>query len=234
LLKRFGADKASPLVYELLPKAGPAVRRELVALLTANPKTALDLFKRMEKNEFSPALVDIETRWRYQRGTGEMRDLAVKLFGQASEDRVGVIAQYMDCTKMTGDAKRGQVVFATVCITCHKHGQLGVDVGPPLSDVKVKPPEALLSDILDPNRMFEARWSAYQIDTKDGRTLSGLITSENSDSVTLTMMGGVKESIQRSGIKEMKSLDRSLMPPGLEAAITKEQMADLMAFLLGR
>jgi len=31
--------------------------------------------------------------------------------------------------------------------------------------VKAKPPEGLLSDILDPNRMFEARWSAYQIDT---------------------------------------------------------------------
>lgn len=234
LLKRFGADKASLLVYELLPTAGPTVRRELVALLTANPKTALDLFKRMEKGEFSPALVDIETRWRYQRGTGEMRDLAVKLFGQASEDRAAVIAQYLDSMKIMGDAKKGQAVFATLCITCHKHGQLGVDVGPPLSDVKVKPPEALLSDILDPNRMFEARWSAYQIDTKEGRILSGLITSENSDSVTLTMMGGVKESIQRSAIKEMKSLDRSLMPPGLEAAITKEQMADLLAFLLGR
>jgi len=29
----------------------------------------------------------------------------------------------------------------------------------------------------------------------------------------------------------MKSLDRTLMPEGLEAAITKEQMSDLMAFL---
>ncbi|CAN5904922.1 hypothetical protein BH11VER1_BH11VER1_06860 [soil metagenome] len=234
LLKKFPVTVTAPLIYELLPKAGPALKRDLVPLLTANATTALELFKRMEKGEFPTAWVDIETRWRYQRGTGEMRDLAVKLFGQASEDRAGVIAQYMDCTKMKGDAKKGQLVFSSICIACHKHGTLGVDVGPPLSDVKVKPPEALLSDILDPNRMFEARWSAYQIDTKDGRTMSGLITSENSDSVTLTMMGGVKESIQRSAIKEMKSLDRSLMPPGLEAAITKEQMADLLAFLLGR
>ena len=82
--------------------------------------------------------------------------------------------------------------------------------------------------------MFEARWSAYQIDTKDNRILSGLITGETTDSVQLTMMGGVKENIQRSNIKEMKSLDRSLMPVGLEAGITKEQMSDLLAFLLGR
>lgn len=111
---------------------------------------------------------------------------------------------------------------------------LSVDVGPPLSDVKVKPPEGLLSAILDPNRMFEARWSAYSVETKDGRTLSGLIQSETSDAVVLAMMGGAKDTIQRSDIKEMKSLDRTLMPVGLEAAITKEQMADLIAFLLGK
>lgn len=234
LLKKFGAEKAAPLVYELLPKAGPLVRRDLVALLTGNAKTALDLFKRMQQGELSPSLVDVETRWRYQRGTGELRDLAVKLFGQPSEDRAAVIASYMESTRRTGDAKRGQQVFATVCITCHKHGQLGVEVGPPLSDVKAKPPEALLSDILDPNRMVEARWCAYTIETKDGRVLSGLVAAEAADSVTLKMMGGLSETIQRSQIAKMTSTDKSLMPPGLEGAISKEQMADLLAFLTGK
>ena len=72
------------------------------------------------------------------------------------------------------------------------------------------------------------------IDTKDGRVLSGLIQSENADAIVLAIMGGAKETIQRSAIKEMKSLDRTLMPVGLEAAITKEQMADLLAFLGGK
>lgn len=234
LLKRFAAGSTAPLIYQLLPKAGPAMKRDLIAILTANGNTALELFKRMEKGEFPTAWVDIETRWRYQRGSGEMPTLAKKLFGEANSDRAKVVTSYLDAAKKPGDAKRGQQVFATICITCHKHGALGVDVGPPLSDVKVKPPEALLSDILDPNRMFEARWSAYQIDTKDGRTLSGLIQSETPDAVVLAMMGGAKETISRSVIKEMKSLDRTLMPDGLEAAITKEQMSDLLAFLLGK
>lgn len=233
VLKKYGGEKASPLVYDLLPTAGPGVRRDLVSLLTASPKTALDLFKRMEKGEFSPALVDVETRWRYQRGNGELKDLAVKLFGQASEDRAAVIASYMPATQLKGDAAKGKEVFSMVCITCHKHGALGVEVGPPLSDVKAKPPEALLSDILDPNRMVEARWCAYLIETKDGRVLSGLIAAESADSVTLRMMGGLSETLPRSQIKKMTSTDKSLMPPGLEAAITKEQMADLLAFLRG-
>ncbi len=234
LLKKYAATSTAPLIYELLPKAGPAIKRSLVPILTANATTALDLFKRMEKGEFPTAWVDVETRWRYQRGKGEMTDLAKKLFGEASSDRAAVVKDYMVATTHPGDAKRGQQVFASVCIACHKHGTIGVDVGPPLSDVKAKPPEGLLSDILDPNRMFEARWSAYQIDTNDGRTLSGLIQSETADNVVLAMMGGLKETIQRDAIKEMKSLDRSLMPPGLEATITKEQMADLLAFLGGK
>lgn len=234
LLKKAPATSTAPLIYELLPKAGPALKRDLVPILTANPTTALDLFKRMEKGQFPTAWVDVETRWRYQRGTGEMPELAKKLFGEASSDRASVVTSYMEAAKHPGDAKKGRQVFATVCIACHKHGQLGVDVGPPLSDVKVKPPEALLSDILDPNRMFEARWSAYQIDTKDGRILSGIVESETPDTVVVAMMGGLKETLQRSAIKDMKSLDRSLMPLGLEAGISKEQMRDLIAFLLGR
>jgi putative heme-binding domain-containing protein len=234
LLKKFSATSTSPLIYELLPKAGPGLKRDLVTILTANATTALELFKRMEKGEFPPAWVDVEKRWAYQRGKGEMAELAKKLFGEANTDRAKVVTSYLDAAKKPGDAKKGQQLFATICITCHRHGQLGVDVGPPLSDVKVKPPEALLSDILDPNRMFEARWSAYTIETKDGRTLAGLIQSETADALVLAMPGGAKETISRSAIKDMKSLDRTLMPNGLEAAISKEQMSDLLAFLLGK
>jgi putative heme-binding domain-containing protein len=234
LLKKFSATSTSPLIYDLLPKAGPALKRDLVTILTANATTALELFKRMDKGEFPPAWVDVEKRWAYQRGKGEMAELAKKLFGEANTDRAKVVTSYLDAAKKPGDAKKGQQLFATICITCHRHGQLGVDVGPPLSDVKVKPPEALLSDILDPNRMFEARWSAYTIETKDGRTLAGLIQSETTDAIVLAMPGGTKETLSRSAIKDMKSLDRTLMPDGLEAAISKEQMSDLIAFLLGK
>ena len=234
LLKKFSATSTAPLIYELLPEAGPALKRDLVPLLTSNATTALALFKRMDKGEFPTAWVDVETRWRYQRGSGEMAELAKKLFGEANSDRAAVVKKYLAAATLKGDPHKGQQVFASVCITCHKHGQLGVDVGPPLSDVKVKPPEALLSDILDPNRMFEARWSAYVVETQDGRTLSGLVQSENSDAIVLAMMGGATETLPRSAIKTLKSLDRTLMPEGLEAAITPDQMADLLAFLQGK
>ena len=45
------------------------------------------------------------------------------------------------------------------------------------------------------------------------------------------MPGGAKETLSRSAIKDMKSLNRTLMPDGLEAATSKEQMSHLLAFL---
>jgi putative heme-binding domain-containing protein len=193
-----------------------------------------ELFERMAAGEFSPALVDAETRWRYLRNTGAIGELAKKLFGEPSEDRAAVIADYMKCLELPGDVVRGQAVFAQVCTACHKMGELGADVGPSLADVKVKPPEALLSDILDPNRMFEARWSAYQADMKDGRMLSGLLENETSEAVTLKLMGGALMTLPRAELKQLKAMDRSLMPPGLEAGIDAQQMADLLAYLLGK
>ena len=232
LLKRFSIKSTEPFIYELLPHSSPALKGHFVAILAAS--APLDLLKRMDRGEIPKALVDIERRWGMQRGKGELADLAKKLFGEASSDRAAVIASYMDATKKPGDATKGKAVFSTICISCHKAGGVGMDVGPSLADVKVKPPEGLLSDILDPNRMFEARWTAYQIDTKDGRSLSGLIANETTDAVEVVMMGGLRETLPRSSIKDMKSLDHSLMPLGLEAAINQEQMSDLLAFLLGK
>lgn len=234
LLKRFPATTTSPLLYEFLGGTNPILRREAVSALASNSKTALELFQRMEKGEFSPALVDAETRWRHLRNKEELGDVARRLFGESNRDRAKVIADYMDCATQTGDATKGKEVFAMVCVACHRLGDQGADVGPSLADVRVKPPEALLADILDPNRMFEARWSAYQVETKGGRTLSGLLESETTSTVTLKLMGGATESIERGQIRSFRSLDRTLMPEGLEAAVTPEQMTDLLAFLLGR
>ncbi|MCB1212537.1 MAG: hypothetical protein KDK97_24645, partial [Verrucomicrobiales bacterium] len=130
LLKKYPAATTSTLIYELLPTAGPALKRDLVTILTASATTALPLFKRMEAGEFPTAWVDVEKRWAYQRGTGEMAELAKKLFGQASSDRAAVVKDYMVATTMHGDSKKGQAVFSTICIACHKHGEMGVDVGP--------------------------------------------------------------------------------------------------------
>ena len=46
------------------------------------------------------------------------------------------------------------------------------------------------------------------------------------------MAGGMSETILRRDIAQLSGSGLSLMPDGLEAAISISQMADVMAFLL--
>jgi len=70
------------------------------------------------------------------------------------------------------------------------------------------------------------------IETKDGRTLDGIVTAESAASLTLKRAEGLTETVLCRDIVQLTGSGLSLMPEGLETAITVEQMADLIAFLL--
>jgi len=131
-----------------------------------------------------------------------------------------------------GDAARGKNVFETACATCHLAGDLGKDVGPNLATIRQWTPEQMLINILDPNREVAPNFVGYIIETKDGRTLDGIVTAESAASLTLKRAEGLTETMLRRDIVQLTGSGLSLMPEGLETAITVEQMADLIAFLL--
>src|SRR5438046_8901606 len=97
---------------------------------------------------------------------------------------------------MKGDASRGQKVFETACATCHRVGDVGKDVGPNLATIRQWNPEQVLSNILDPNREVAPNFVGYTIETKDGRTIDGLIADESPASLTLNRAEGVTETVR--------------------------------------
>jgi putative heme-binding domain-containing protein len=162
-----------------------------------------------------------------------VKELAAKLFGGASPGaRKEVVAKYQAALSMKGDAARGRKAFETACATCHRVGDLGKDVGPNLATIRQWSSEQVLINILDPNREVAPNFVGYTIETKDGRTIDGLIADESAASLTLKRAEGVTETVLRRDITQLSGSGLSLMPEGMEAAITVEQMADLIAFLL--
>ena len=162
-----------------------------------------------------------------------VKELAAKLFGDAaSAPRKEVIAKYQAALSMKGDADRGKKVFETACATCHRVGDLGKDVGPNLATIRQWNPEQVLSNILDPNREVAPNFVGYTVETRDGRTLDGIIADESPTSLTLKRAEGVTETVLRRDIAQISGSGLSLMPEGVETAVTVEQMADLIAFLL--
>lgn len=130
-----------------------------------------------------------------------------------------------------GDGAKGQIQFAARCIACHRAAGLGLAVGPDLITVKTKGRDALLTAILDPHKEVASQFIAYTVNTKDGQTLTGIITKDDASSLSVKMMGGVEITVQRANVKGSSSSGQSLMPEGLEAGMSVADMADLLTFI---
>src|SRR5690606_23653805 len=158
MLSRDNREVVAEFFFERWDALTPTARRVAIDLITSNQKSGLALMKKMKAGEISPGIMPAMTRWSYGRSkTEEIQALAVELFGQTDGDRAAVIESYRTAlASHNGDPEKGRLVFQkAACMTCHEVGGVGVDVGPPLNDVKIKPDEALLTDILDPNRAVE-------------------------------------------------------------------------------
>jgi hypothetical protein len=74
----------------------------------------------------------------------------------------------------------------------------------------------------------------YTIETKDDRTISGVIGSETATSLVLSQPGGIREKLLRSVVVSMRASSFSLMPEGLEPANKPRDFADLISYLKSR
>ena len=144
-----------------------------------------------------------------------------------------VIAAYQTALTLSGDGKRGEVIFRRECTTCHRLGDQGHDVGVNLATVKNRTAGEILVHVLDPNREVSPNFLDYIVVTDEGRTTTGIIAAETATSITLRRAEGQQETILRQNIDEITSSGVSLMPEGLEKKISPQEMADLLQFLVG-
>lgn len=161
-----------------------------------------------------------------------VRARAGELFAQTiNADRQKVIDGFAAALTLAGDAKRGKEIFGKTCATCHRLADVGNAVGPDLMSVGDKSSQGLLIAILDPNRAVEPRYINYIAITNDDQTLTGLLASESAISITLLGPEGKPVTLRRGDLKDLRSSNTSLMPDGLEAGMTGQDLADLMAFV---
>ena len=127
----------------------------------------------------------------------------------------------------------GRTVFNAVCATCHRLDREGYAVGPDLFDIRRQTKENILFHIVNPDAEIAPAFTAYLAEAKDGRILSGILVGDTPTSITLRGPLGVEASLLRSDLAKLESLPGSLMPTGLEAGLSKQQLSDLLAYLKG-
>jgi putative heme-binding domain-containing protein len=140
-----------------------------------------------------------------------------------------------ELVKKIGDIDGGRRVFfsqTAACASCHKVKGQGTDVGPDLSEIGSKlAKEALYESILDPSAGISFGYEAWQLALKNGDEPYGLIVSETPEELAIKNNTGVVTRYRKSEIKSRQQMKLSIMPAGLQQAMTATELVDLIEFL---
>lgn len=140
-----------------------------------------------------------------------------------------------ELAKLKGDAAKGKATFESAgatCTLCHRAGGPGNDVGPGLSEIGSKlPKEAIYEAILNPNAGLSMGFETQQFSLKDGGVAAGIVRSETGEEITLALPGGATQKVTKNSIAKREKLKTSLMPAGLNAMLSQEELVNLVEYL---
>ena len=233
-LAGFDSPQAATRIAGSISDVSPPVKAEAIEALLGREQWIAALLKTIADGGLRADSIDPARRAALMQHPDEaIRTEATRLFaGQVPRARDKVIAAYQPALKLKGVPARGKVLTEQVCLACHKIGEKGQDVGPGLATILNRTAADLMVHILDPNREVQANYRQYLVELDDGRSVSGFIVTESPTSITLKRTEGIEETLLRQNIRKIRGNNLSLMPEGLEQVIDRQQMADMLAYLL--
>jgi putative heme-binding domain-containing protein len=131
-----------------------------------------------------------------------------------------------------GDAARGQPLFEGKgqCGSCHRVNGKGPRVAPDLSDIgALRSPAQLHRSLTAPTTQMMPINRPVRIVTRDGKTIRGRRLNEDTYTVQVIDEKEQLLSIDKTDIKEFEAAKASPMP---QAALSSEELADVIAYLL--
>jgi putative membrane-bound dehydrogenase-like protein len=232
-LARFDQPAVPALLLEAWPSLSPQLRANTVEAFFSRSAWIAAFLDAVEQGKINRGDIDparIQALQTY--ADGKLRTRAAKLFESIKlARRQDVVAAYQKTLKLQGDRVRGKAVFKKECSACHQLEGVGTQVGADLHAIRDQGTETILLNILDPNREVKPQFLSYILTTDSGRQITGMIATENANSITIRRADGTTETVLRIHIDELRSTGLSFMPEGLEKLIDAQAMADLLAYL---
>ncbi len=222
-----------------LPSAGPLELQGIFKVIAKISDESL-------LKEFASALAT--GRSRKTLATAQLQQLSKKWPASAKEalqplldelqameaTQIEKLARLEPLTKYGSVAKGREVFFSekSKCATCHRIGDKGGKIGPDLSAIgRIRRERDLLEAVLFPSKTFAREYEPYSIITENGKVVSGIISHETADTISIQQATGDPVVVQRNEIEAMAPSAVSVMPQGLETGLSEQQLADLVAYL---
>jgi putative heme-binding domain-containing protein len=164
---------------------------------------------------------------------------AQRLYAALEQDRAAekqrLETLLTELQKLPGDVRRGQRVFHSAkanCIACHKIGYVGGTVGPDLTRIgAIRSERDLLEAIVFPSASFVRSYEPVRVITTEERVFNGIIVRDTPEEIVLVLDADKQERIPRRDIATIAPSPVSIMPAGLDQQLTRQELADLLAFL---
>ena len=167
----------------------------------------------------------------------EVDALLAKVWGVArnsTADKQKEIEKYRQIYRaggsQPGDATRGRAIYAKVCAQCHSLFGSGGHVGPDLTGSNRGDLDYILQNIVDPNAVIPNDYRAWNIDTKDSRSITGVLKEQNDRAVTL-VTANETITVPRNEIETINQSQLSMMPEGLLLPLLEQEVRDLIYYL---
>lgn len=166
------------------------------------------------------------------------RAQAILLFPAPGKLNPKALPAMAELAKRTGDAARGKLVWdasfagAAQCAKCHTVRGVGGQVGPDLSMIGKKGgKENLLESILVPSKAIADQYVQLSVTTTADVTVSGLVVADTPQALTLRDANGKDTVIPKADVASQKKLMISIMPEDVVAALSEDELVDLVAYL---
>jgi len=230
-----GAAAAILQVYDALPRDQQQLALQTLA---SRPAWADRLLTAVERGAIAAEHLTAYTA-RQLRALGE-DPLTERLQAVWGEVRQTSAARRRRIAQLTGwltpaalqqaNLVRGKQLFREQCAGCHRLFGDGGTVGPDLTGAQRQNLAYLLENMVDPSAAVAKDYQMHVVQTVDGRVLSGLIASESAETLTLLTVND-RFVLPQEEILERQPSDVSMMPEGLLAPLSDEQIRDLLGYL---
>ncbi|MBX3176279.1 MAG: HEAT repeat domain-containing protein [Candidatus Hydrogenedentes bacterium] len=167
----------------------------------------------------------------------EVKSEAAPLLEQHAAQEAERVAKLLELEPLvtSGDVGNGRRVFfgeKAACYTCHRIGDEGGYLGPDLTTVGlIRSAHDILESVLFPNASLVQDYETYTIET-EWEIHDGVISRQDAGSITLMTGVGEEVRINRDEITSMTTSPISKMPEGLDTALTREELIDLITFMM--
>jgi putative membrane-bound dehydrogenase-like protein len=233
-LRRVGTKESIGILREVAldEKRPTALRREATRALGGSQEGEDEVIALLKsgaiKGDYKAAAVQgVAGAWRKK-----IRQDAASYLDGGAETGSKKLPTLNELLAMNGDATKGVSVFKTNCSVCHQINGEGMDFGPKLSEIGSKlPKEGQYLAILHPDAGVSFGYEGWEVKFKDGSTMAGIVSSKTETDLQMKFPGGAVSTYKMADVVSMKKMDSSMMPSGLQEAMSTQDLVNLVEYL---